>query len=59
MKKLSGFYLLHTERAFVPTVKKGRRIGIGWRSLSDMDDAADNLEYLRCSNVGGSTVKGV
>lgn len=59
MKKLSGFCLLHTERAFAPTVEKGRRIGIGWRSLSDMDGAADNLEDLRCSNEGGSTMKGV
>ena len=46
MKKLSGFCLLYTERAFAPTVEKGRRIGIGWRSLSDMDGVADDLENL-------------
>lgn len=43
MKKRSGFYLLNTERASAPAAEKERLTGIGWRSSSDMDGAADDM----------------
>ena len=43
MKTRSVFCLLHTERASAPTAEKERLTGIGWRSSSDMDGAADDM----------------
>ena len=46
MKKRSSFCLLYMERASAPTAEKERLIGIGWRSLSDMDGAADDMLFM-------------
>lgn len=43
MKKRSGFCLLYMERASAPAAEKERLTGIGWRSSSDMDGAADDM----------------
>ena len=45
MKKRSDFCLLHTERASAPAAEKERLTGIGWRSSSDMDGAADFQDF--------------
>ena len=54
MKKPSDSCLLHTERASVQTAEKERLIGNGWRSLSDMDGAADDLENLQTLGDNGA-----
>lgn len=46
MKKRSSFCLLYMERASAPTAEKERLTGIGWRSLSDMDGAADDMLFM-------------
>ena len=57
MKKRSGFCLLHTERASAPTAEKERLTGIGWRSTSDMDGAANDFHLCDFGSGGAVFLK--